>query len=146
MINDFLTNHGGVLGAVLYLLTLVLEAYLGKVRPLGAPSILRLLSVFPAYILSFFRKGDPVTIQNQTAPVAKETKDVIDAALALIRDYKAGLKPADIFAKDFQLLIVAATDSDQIPSERTANPDAFAATVGAGVGQIINLLLGPAKA
>ncbi len=140
MINDLLTNHPSVY-AVLVGLYSLFEYWIGKTPATRASSLIDLLVGLWQRI--FWRNN--VTIVDKTVPVAKETKEVIDAALALIRDFKAGLKPADIFAKDFQLLIVAATDSDQIPAERAANPDAFAATVGAGLGQILQVLLAGSK-
>lgn len=143
MITDFLALHGGTLGAVIYLLTLALEAFLGKQKPLGAPSILKLLWVLPNYVYTFFRKGAlPMSVQKQEALVAKETNEVVLLVLNVARDLKAGVKTAELAGKELGSAMTAIQDSDQILVEMRADPIAWYRTVFAGFGELIAILVG----
>lgn len=140
MIANFFANHPSVYAALLFCYS-VFEYWIAKTNTTRAGSLIELI------VLALNWRKKPVTIVDKTQSVAKETQEVFTAACALARDWKAGIKPQDIAAKEFSTLMQAVTDSDQIPAERIANPEVFAATVGAGIAQLVQILLGaPPKA
>lgn len=80
-------------------------------------------------------------ITTQSVPVAKELNEWFVFLEALARDYKAGVKPADMVGKELGLAMTALQDSDQIPAEWRADPVAFGQTLGAAIGRLVALIV-----
>lgn len=141
MLTNLLTNHPNIYAVLLFLYALF-EYWIGKTPTTRAGSFIELIGLGWNRI---FGKKEPTTvIVDKNQKVAKETREVLDAVLVVVRDFKAGLKPQEVAAKDFAAIMAALQDADQIKAEQAADPDAFAATIGAGIAQLIQLLLGGA--
>jgi len=138
MFPDLFAAHPGLYAAALLSYSL-LEYWLGKTPSTPAGSVIELIML--GFDKLFGRK--PMPIIDTTTPVAKELQEVLDLALALARDMKAGVKPADIAGKELSKLMAAITDSDKIPAEYAANPEVFAQTLGGGLARLAAILLAP---
>lgn len=115
----------------------LLEYWLGKTPTTKAGSVIELIVL----LLRKLAGREKTVIVQQSAPVAKELNEWFVFIEALARDYKAGVKPADMVGKELGALMTALQDSDQIPAEWRADPVAFGQTLGAAIGRLVALIV-----
>lgn len=148
MINDFLANHGGVLGAILYLLTLALEAYLGKTQPLGAASTFALSWKLIQQLLAYFHKPKGATSMS-TNPNARTisvtvdgpTYDALGLGVDVIKKVLSGEKAQQVATEELGAVMTQLGSLGQIAGDFALDRPSIEAAVALQLQALVDVIL-----